>query len=222
MHRPSSSVLGIVSIAVTLATTAAVVLDLLPLLGWIVLLALAVALGVVAVAMHVREGRSSSRVPKIDETADNDARASELNEDLQRWVQDRNRQLENELRGLRNSAGNQLYAGSLRNKAVAAMRQALHEYRDEATRKAREFSALARSEGRHRELRGIESPSLGLRGQERLDLNRWRQRPYLVNPGGPEPDLIVQDDPTANEPSIAPLESEAGLTWNEAAARRTI
>lgn len=160
------------------------------------------------------------------EVSDNDARASELNEDLWRWVRDRNRQLENELRGLVNGAGNQLYAGSLRNKAVAAMRQALHEYRDEATSKVREFSALARSEGRwhrwHRERRGFGPPVFGLRGQERLYLNRWRQRPYLVDPGGPEPDLAVDDDPTANEPTITPLEAESGLTWTEAAARPSI
>lgn len=160
------------------------------------------------------------------EVAENDARASELIEDLQRWVRDRDRQLEAQLRGLVNSAGNQLYAGSLRNQAVAAMRQALHEYRDEATSKVREFSALARSEGRwhrrHRKRRGFDSPSLGLRGQERIYLNRWRQRPYLVDPGGPEPDLAVEDDPTVNEPSIAPLESESGLAWAAAASRRTI
>ncbi|MGN6586597.1 MAG: hypothetical protein ACTHKT_03875 [Solirubrobacterales bacterium] len=160
------------------------------------------------------------------EVADNDARASELNEDLWRWVRDRNRQLENELRGLLNTAGNQLNAGSLENKAVAVMRQALHEYRDEATSKVREFSALARSEGRwhrqHRDRRGLGAPSLGLRGQERLYLNRWRQRPHLVNPGGPGPDLIVKDDPTADEPTIAPLESESGLTWAAAATRRSI
>lgn len=160
------------------------------------------------------------------EVADNDTRASDLNEDLRRWVRDRNRQLENELRGLVNGAGLQLYSGSLRSKAVVAMRHALHEYRDEATGKAREFCALARSEGgwhrRHRRRRGFGSPTLGLRGQERLHLSRWRQRPYLVDPGGQEPDLIVGDDPTADEPSIAPLESDDGLTWSEAAARRTI
>lgn len=170
---------------------------------------------------------SARRYLRLDkEVAGNDARASELNEDLWRWVRDRNRQLENELRGLRNSAGNQLDAGSLRNKAVAVMRQALHEYRDEATSKAREFSARARSEGRwhrwHRARRGLGPPSFGLRGQERLYLNRWRQRPNLVNPGGPEPDLAVEDDPTADEPTIAPLESESGLTWAEAATRRAI
>jgi hypothetical protein len=160
------------------------------------------------------------------EVAENDGRASELGEDMRRWVRDRNRQLENELRGLVNSAGNQLYAGSLRNKAVGAMRRALHEYRDEATSKVREFSALARSEGRwhrrHRKRRGFGSPSLGLRGQERLDLDRWRQRPDIVEPGPPKPDLIIQDDPTADEPSIALLENEAGLTWNDAVTRRTI
>ena len=160
------------------------------------------------------------------EVAENDARASELSEDLRRWVRDRDRQLEAQLRGLVNGAGNQIDAGSLRNHAVAAMRQALHEYRDEATSKVREFSALARSEGRwhrrHRERRGFGSSPLGLRGQERLYLNRWRQRPYLVNPGGPEPDLVVEDDPTADEPSIAPLETESGLTWGAAATRRTI
>jgi len=160
------------------------------------------------------------------EVAENDARASELNEDLRRWVRDRNRDLEAQLRGLVNSAGQQLYAGSLRNHAVAAMREALHQYRDEATSKAREFSALARSEGAwhqgHRKRRGLGSPSLRLHGQERIHLNHWRQRPYLVEPGGPEPDLAVDDDPSANEPTIAPLESESGLTWAEAATRRSI
>lgn len=226
MHRPSSSVLAIVSIAVTLATTAAAVLRLLPPFGWAVLLGVGVALGGLAVAIHAREGRSAPQAQEADlrvgkETADNDVRASEINEDLQRWVRDRNWQLEKELRSLKNSAGNQLYAGSLRNKAVAAMTQALREYCDEAIEKTRTFSALARSEDQrhrhHREHLGLESPSLGLRGQERLHLNRWRQRPHLVNPGGQEPDLVVKDDPTADEPSIAPLESEAGLTWDVAA-----
>jgi hypothetical protein len=181
-------------------------------------------LATVAGSALIASARRYFRLGK--EVTDNDARATELNEDLWRWVRDRNRQLENELRGLRNSAGNQLYAGSLRNKAVAAMRQALHEYRDEATSKVREFSALARSEGRwhrwHRERRGLGSPCLGLRGQERLHLTRWRQRPNLVNPGGPEPDLTIDDDPTANEPTIAPLESESGLSWAEAATQRSI
>lgn len=172
----------------------------------------------------IASARRYSRIGK--EVADNDARAAELDEDLRRWVRDRNRQLETELRSLVNGAGIQLYAGSLRNKAHASMHRALHQYRDEATGKAREFSALARSEGRwHRRYRkrhDLGAPSLGLLGQERLYLGRWRQRPHLVDPGGPEPDLIVNDDPTANEPSIAPLDSEGGLTWEDASTRRPV
>lgn len=59
MRHPSSSVLGIVSVAVTLATTAAAVLELLPRVAWIALLVLGVALGVLAGVIHVREGHSS-------------------------------------------------------------------------------------------------------------------------------------------------------------------
>lgn len=178
------------------------------------------------------------------EVADHDARASELNEDLGRWVRDRNRQLETELRTLviqagtgavsrhplpqdqlpPPGAGSQLYSGALDNEAVAGMRQALHEYRDEATAKAREFSALARSEnGWHewdRKRARLAPPTLGLRGQERLDLARWRQRAHIVSPGSEVPDLTVSDDPTADEPTIAALESEAGLSWAAARERR--
>ncbi len=87
------------------------------------------------------------------EGAEHDARASELNEDMRRWVRDRDRQLEREFRTLVNQAGSglvsrfpvpaaelpppgtgsQFYSGALTNEAVAGMRQALHEYRDEAT-----------------------------------------------------------------------------------------
>lgn len=67
MHRPSSSVLGIVSVAATLATTAAAVLEVLPQAAWIVLLVLAVALGVVALAIHVREGRPPAETDPREE-----------------------------------------------------------------------------------------------------------------------------------------------------------
>jgi len=163
-------------------------------------------------------------VPK--EIAEHDARASELVEDLRRWVRDRGRELEIEIRGIVNGAGNQLYSGSVTNRVYAAMRLALHQYRDEATAKVREFSALARSEGRwhknHRRRRGFAPPAVGLLGQERIELNRWRQRPHPVNPGSDQPEIRIQDDPTANEPSIEKLETDEGLTWVDAAARRNI
>jgi hypothetical protein len=184
--------------------------------------------------------------PADEKVAEHDARASELNEDMRRWVRDRDRQLDRELRTLVNQAGSgivsrfpvppaelppsgtgsQLHSGALTNEAVAAMRQALHEYRDEATAKVREFSALARGERRwhgwYRRRRGFHPPTLGLGGQERIALGRWRQRPVLVNPGSEEPDLVVGDDPTAGETTIQPLEADDGLTWAAAAARKSI
>ncbi|MGC1852278.1 MAG: hypothetical protein WA687_07555 [Solirubrobacterales bacterium] len=59
MRQPSSSVLGIVSVALTLATSAAAILELLPRAAWIGLLVLGVALGVLAGIIHVRDGRAS-------------------------------------------------------------------------------------------------------------------------------------------------------------------
>jgi hypothetical protein len=163
-------------------------------------------------------------VPK--EVAEHDAHASELVEDLRRWVRDRNRELEAEIRGIVNGAGNQLYSGSFVNAVSAAMHGALHQYRDEATSKVRKFSTLARSEGRwhaaHRRRRGFAAPGIGLLGQERIALNRWRQRPHPVKSGGQQADVTVGDDPTSNEPSIEKLETDGGLTWAEAPARKSV
>jgi hypothetical protein len=106
------------------------------------------------------------------------------------------------------------------------LRQALHESRDEATAKVREFSAFARGEqwwhGWYRRRGGFDPPTLGLGGQERIALERWRQRPVPVNPGSEEPDLVVGDDPTAGETTIQPLEADDGLTWAAATARKSI
>jgi hypothetical protein len=163
-------------------------------------------------------------IPK--EVAEHDARASELVEDLHRWVRDRNRELDAQIRGVVNGAGNQLYSGTLTNKVYSSMRVALHQYRDEATSKVRESSALARSEGRwhsrYRKRRRFSPAALGLLGQERIALDQWRRRPHPVGPGGEQPDIVVEDDPTANEPSIEKLDTDEGLTWGQAAARKTI
>lgn len=91
--------------------------------------------------------------------ADNDAKAREMQTDLDRWLPDRGRRLDGELRGMVNGAGNQLYAGSLRTKLEGAIERALHEYRDEASAKVRAFAALARSEAGTRKGSG---PSLVL------------------------------------------------------------
>lgn len=175
-------------------------------------------------------------IPK--EVADHDARAVEFNMNLRRWVCDRDRQLQRELRTLVNQAGSgvasrfpvprsehpppgtgsQLYAGALENEAVAGMRQALHEYRDEASSRVSEYCALARSEGPwHRWYRKWEKrPTINfwVRDEEREILEEWRRRPHPV-----EKDkwigIDVLNDPTV-EPDIGPLEEGPGLTWEKA------
>lgn len=110
------------------------------------------------------------------EVGEHDARAIEIDEDLQRWVRDRDRVLFNDLRDLTEGLIEEarrlaeppdpiegpdiLVIGT----AAELMRAALHEYRDEATHKVREFAALARSEGwmhrRQRRRRKAEPPTL--------------------------------------------------------------
>jgi len=173
------------------------------------------------------------------EVGEHDARAIEIDEDLQRWVRDRDRILFNDIRALvealidearsRDEAPDPIDAPDMLMIGPGAelMRAALHEYRDEATHKVREFSALARSEGwmhrRQRRRRKADPPTLGLDGNNRIVLGRWRQRPNPIAPGGQRgPDLKVLDDPTADEPTIKPLEMESGLIWDEAANRTSV
>lgn len=181
-------------------------------------------------------------VPK--EVADHDARAVEFNMNLRRWVCDRDRQLKGELRTLVNQvslgvvsrfrvprsehpppgAGSQLGAGAIDNEAVAGMRQALHEYRDEASSRVSEYCALARSEGRwHRWYRKRHKrPPIGfwVRDEEREILEEWRVRRHPV-----EKDkwigVDIPDDPTV-EPDISPLEEGQGLTWEKASIRHIL
>jgi hypothetical protein len=172
------------------------------------------------------------RVPS--EVGDHDARVVELNEGLRRWVRDRDRQLQRELRTLVNQAGSgiarrftvppeerpppgtgsQLYAGALVNEAVAGMRDALHEYRDEASGKVREYAALARSEGSlhrgYRRRHSREARPLGLPDAGRRIVASWRQREH---PSEREKTIAVNDDPTAAEQAIAPLETAVGFSW---------
>jgi hypothetical protein len=103
------------------------------------------------------------------------------------------------------------------NEAAAGMRQALHEYRDEASDTVREYAALARSEGRwHRWCRRRQERHpipLLLRDEEIAILNEWRQRSHPVEV---DKTIGVGDDPTEGEWDIAPLEEPDGLTWQEA------
>jgi hypothetical protein len=173
------------------------------------------------------------------EVGEHDARAVELDEDLRRWVRDRDRQLQRELRILVTQAGSgvvsrfpvprsemplgagsQLDTGAIANEAVAGMRAALHEYRDEASAKTREFTALARSETgwheRYRRKHRRTPPALGLEESERAIVTGWREKPHPVEA---DETISVDDDPTTDEREIAPLETAAGLTWSDASER---
>lgn len=96
-----------------------------------------------------------------------------LGKDFRRWVSDRDRLLGHELRGITNTmaagptfgdleaaelggakpgdeatrVASQLYSGAHVRALAEAKRRALHEYRDEAERKLREFEALVEGEG---------------------------------------------------------------------------
>jgi hypothetical protein len=171
------------------------------------------------------------------EVTENDARAQEIQIDLQRWVADREQQLRSEIRCLINQAGrgvvsrmpvplgteppgagSQLYAGALKNEQQAGMQEALHQYRDEASQKVRDFSGLARSEGpahaEYRRIQDLDGPVLRLDREGRETLGLWRQRESPI-PNDPDP-VRVDNDRTANQPEIAPLDTEAGLSWETA------
>jgi hypothetical protein len=174
------------------------------------------------------------------EVGEHDARAIEIDEDLGRWVRDRDRLLFNDIRTLVEETIDEARSNAepsddpidgpdmlVIGPAAELMRAALHEYRDEAMRKVREFSALSRSESwmhrRHRRRRKANPPTLVLDGDNRIALGRWRQRPNPIAPGGQcGPDLRVLEDPTADETRLLPLETDIGLTWEAAAAQNAI
>jgi len=158
------------------------------------------------------------------EVTTNTRQVRDLNDDLRRWVQDRDRELSQELATITNQAGapetvtmrlarvspgSQLYAASHVTRLVAAKRAALHQYRDEATRKLREFDAIVESEGRlHRRARrrrGLPELRLALPSDCRETLRRWRED--AVNPADPSSTAAV-DDPTRPElePRLRQLE----------------
>lgn len=178
------------------------------------------------------------------EVSSHDLRVEEIDTDLTRWVRDRGRVLDGEIFHALNLArqgiiedvaqappppgvggvpGDISSSGPFNSRVERIMRQALHEYRDEATRKASEYRAMARSEGRlHRWLRRRrhdDPPSaLRLSPSNREILESWRSRTI---PTHGEPTITVEGDPTkADDASvIRPLE-EDGLTWESAARRR--
>jgi hypothetical protein len=179
------------------------------------------------------------------EVSRHDLRAEEIGTDLTRWVNDRGRALTGEIfhalnlarqgiiedvaqmpppPGMSGTAGDMSSSGAFNARIARLMRGTLHEYRDEASSKVREYRAMARAESRlHRLLRRWrrDGPpgSLSLSPTNREVLNSWRERTI---PTYGEPTITVDDDPTKAEDAkdIRPLEDEGGLTWQAAAARR--
>jgi hypothetical protein len=173
--------------------------------------------------------------------ADHDAQAAAIRNDLRRWIRDRDRKLATEIKIIVNQhavisktivpkselpppgTGSQLYSGALENGVWGAMRDALHEYRDEASGKVRTYAATARSEGwmeRLHRKRADQTPvDLRFEASDRERLQSWRERPHPVER---DKMITVSNDPTEGEEEIAALETEAGLTWSAAASGATL
>jgi hypothetical protein len=163
-----------------------------------------------------------------EEAAANSRRIADLNEDLRRWVRDRDRTLVQELDGITNSAttrsepdpaellfpppppGPTLYSGAHIRARAEAKRLGLHQYRDEASNKQREFREIVESEGRiHRFWRrrdDLPLPELSLPADCREALGRWREP--ATNPADSSAEPIAIEDPTRPElePALAELE----------------
>jgi hypothetical protein len=165
------------------------------------------------------------------EVVADDRIVGDLNEDLRRWVRDRDRELDvehailsaqynnpdsvpewrervpEELRHL--PAGSMYYSGAHVQAHADAQRRALHEYRDEASRKVRAYKARVEREGRlhrfWRKRRDGAAPCLTLPQDCRDILAKWRE-PATVT--GFDHTPVAIDDPTdpALEPELAELE----------------
>jgi hypothetical protein len=139
------------------------------------------------------------------EPSTHDAKADEMNSDLSRWVTDRERQLQAEIFGAKNLAeqgiiedvvgatpvpkklegakpGSKVDSGAFIRRIERLMRQALHEYRDDASLKVRTYRSMARSEGWVHKLlrrgrRANREPSpFRLTDSARELLASWRER----------------------------------------------
>ena len=151
------------------------------------------------------------------EIASHDHQISELNEDLRRWIRDRDRQRKHELAEVinQNAAAGTLYGGSAITGLKVRAEIVRHEWRDEASRVLREFTRIVDAEGRLHELlrrRSGDRPGLKLPDDIRTLLFEW-QAP-IEKPG--EPGLYTPlDDPADRElePEIAALEKSGAKAF---------
>ena len=151
------------------------------------------------------------------EVREHDAKARQIQTDLDRYASDHARRVEATLRGTTNSvaARGHLYSGTLRSQLEYAMETAQEQFRNEASAKVRAFRKLAWAEGEgHAGLREGKGPTLRLSEEAREAVASWRERDYPVPETGEGPlhpkDLIGEDE------EIAPLLEPGGLTWSAA------
>lgn len=159
-----------------------------------------------------------------------DRRVRELNEDLARWMRDRDDRLRRELASAQMEYKLAVQAADLGRVDLDAIggelrtwpevraerkREPLHEYRDEGSRKLREYDDLVEAEGRiHTLVRrriGRPFPSFVLTDDGRRILGSWRapcESEYTKDQVGWRRPVEV-DDPSRFElePSLARLES---------------
>ena len=151
------------------------------------------------------------------EVNEHNAKAGQIQTDLDRWTSDHARKVEVEMHRIKNERAGRghLYSGALRNGLEHVMETAQEAWRNAASEKLRAFRALARTEDDdHARRRGGGGPTLVLSNELRSAVESWRERPYPVPDTGEGPlrprDLIGEDQ------EIAPLMSSEGLTWESA------
>lgn len=131
-----------------------------------------------------------------------EARVADLNEDMRRWIADRDRVLSEDSKRVTNemASKNLLYSGAHLNAQAEVKRAALHEYRDEVSSKRREFREIVENLNP-----GDPSLHFTLKDEARDTLNRWRE-PATIE--GAQPKDI--DDPTSEErePDLRRFEAE--------------
>jgi hypothetical protein len=160
-----------------------------------------------------------------------DSQAAELNEDLRRFVRDHNRIVAEQIidahAEVESLGGVEAIERKLRSEgkglkidlggaAVKARGEALHVYRDEASRKLRQFRELGDREGwTHRLVRRWHSqpaPHLVLPADCRKILAVWREP--VPSTADPDKSTPVEDVTAPDlEPELADLESDAGARW---------
>jgi hypothetical protein len=177
-----------------------------PAVGFLSDLAAEAGGGVVTAAIL---GVWATRFAAVQQVRHHDDRVADLLEDNRRWFRDRDARVGIETRTAINSAGNQLYSGAMLTALQRVRRQALHDYRDEMTRKRRLYADTRSVEGwQHRLARRRRAPlaRFELTDEQRAVLASWRK---YTAPGSND-ERPVEDDPTsqAREPDLRRFERE--------------